>query len=605
MAVTAEDATDTTLAQLNTAKKNVEDIKTKIAVYGDTITAWDFIAYHAKQHNDIDALNNINTNFKDVVDPTSDESIDTLQKSIQYISDINTLRSTSKLNTLKISDAYMIEANYKVTASTPTPSPTASSSAASSASPSPSSNTASTVSSVTENIPTDTVTVLSSNMSLTDVTSIGIHADELKNQYDILLGSDTVEYDPKEYQTELSAFISENITAYKDALTALDAAQKAYDAAVAQKTADEQAAAAAAIQATAKTLTVSKLAVQNYPTTTDVNQAQGIPMYRLYNPNDGQHLYTKDKGENDSLSSIGWRAEGIGWYAPTTSSTPVYRLYNPNSGDHHYTKEKWENDWLVTLGWRAEGIGWYSDDNKGVPLYRQFNPNVRVGTHNYTKEQWENDWLVTLGWKAEGIGWYGIKNTVYMQGVDISEHNGDIDLTKYTNGFVIIRAGWWTNMDQKFLRNVQECERLGIPYGIYVYSYALDTEQATREANYTLELLKQCHPTLGVWYDMEDADGWKERQNANFTEGSLVSDICRTYCSIVKNAGYHVGIYASYSWFKNYISGCDEYDKWLAFWGMNDGSFNDMSSFGASIHQYTSTPLDRDVTYIDISHFSK
>jgi len=145
----------------------------------------------------------------------------------------------------------------------------------------------------------------------------------------------------------------------------------------------------------------------------DVNQfrtfaGNSIKMYRLYNPNSGEHLYTSSASERDNITPLGWIYEGVGWIAPVSSNSPVYRLYNPNSGDHHYTLEKWENDWLVTLGWKAEGIGWYSDDNQAVPIYRQFNPNVTVGTHNYTREKWENDWLVTLGWKAEGIGWYGI-----------------------------------------------------------------------------------------------------------------------------------------------------------------------------------------------------
>jgi hypothetical protein len=140
--------------------------------------------------------------------------------------------------------------------------------------------------------------------------------------------------------------------------------------------------------------------------TINVHADNGIPMYRLYNPYSGEHLYTKNKQENDNIIKIGWIAEGIGWYSPETSNTPVYRLYNPNSSDHHYTMNKEENDWLVKLGWVAEGIGWYSDDNKTVPVYRQFNPNVSIGTHNYTTSKNENDWLASLGWVPEGTCWY-------------------------------------------------------------------------------------------------------------------------------------------------------------------------------------------------------
>ena len=131
-------------------------------------------------------------------------------------------------------------------------------------------------------------------------------------------------------------------------------------------------------------------------------------MYRLYNPNSGEHFYTANAGERDLLASLGWHDEGIGWIAPATSNTPVYRLYNENGGEHHYTTSVAERDMLVSLGWNDEGIGWYSDDAQTVPLYRQYNPNSFANNHNYTTSLGENDWLVSIGWRAEGIGWYGV-----------------------------------------------------------------------------------------------------------------------------------------------------------------------------------------------------
>ena len=131
------------------------------------------------------------------------------------------------------------------------------------------------------------------------------------------------------------------------------------------------------------------------------------PMYRLYNPNSGEHFYTASNYEARSLVSAGWRYEGVGWMAPATSSAPVYRLYNPNAGDHHYTTSAYERDHLKSVGWRDEGIGWYSDDAKTVPLLRQYNPNARAGAHNFTASTYERDSLVKAGWRDEGIGWYG------------------------------------------------------------------------------------------------------------------------------------------------------------------------------------------------------
>lgn len=132
-------------------------------------------------------------------------------------------------------------------------------------------------------------------------------------------------------------------------------------------------------------------------------------MYRLYNPNSGEHFYTGSVNEKHTLVEQGWKDEALGWVAPRTSSKPVYRLYNSNAGDHHYTQNKGERNYLLRLGWSDEGIGWYSDSAERYPLYRQYNPNASAGSHNYTTSKGENDWLAQNGWNAEGIGWYAVE----------------------------------------------------------------------------------------------------------------------------------------------------------------------------------------------------
>ncbi|MFC4771433.1 glycoside hydrolase family 73 protein [Enterococcus hermanniensis] len=127
-------------------------------------------------------------------------------------------------------------------------------------------------------------------------------------------------------------------------------------------------------------------------------------MYRLYNPNSGEHFYTANTTERDTVKKAGWKYEGIGWQAPT-SGTPVYRLYNPNAGDHHYTTYAYEKENLVKAGWKYEGVSWYSGGSQ--PLYRLYNPNAKAGSHHYTLLQSERDNLIKVGWKYEGIGWYG------------------------------------------------------------------------------------------------------------------------------------------------------------------------------------------------------
>lgn len=145
-------------------------------------------------------------------------------------------------------------------------------------------------------------------------------------------------------------------------------------------------------------------------TAMETSEIKTVNMYRLYNPNSGEHFYTGSVMERVHLVDLGWKYEGIGWIAPAMSSSPVYRLYNPNAGDHHYTLSSYERYELVRLGWNDEGIGWYSDDSQRVPLLRQYNPNAKAGAHNFTTSSGENDMLVEAGWKAEGIGWYAVSS---------------------------------------------------------------------------------------------------------------------------------------------------------------------------------------------------
>lgn len=182
-------------------------------------------------------------------------------------------------------------------------------------------------------------------------------------------------------------------------------------------------------------------------------------------------------------------------------------------------------------------------------------------------------------------------------GIDISEHNGNIDLSKYKDQFVIIRAGWGLgHLDKKYRRNVKECERLGIPFGVYWYSYALDDRTAEKEAISFIDIIKGDNIRLGAWLDMEDADGWKKRNGWAPTKRG-VSDIVVRFCGKVEEAGFYTGVYLSYSWLQYLDNNTIPFDRWIAHWGTNDGGLHgDYKKYG-SIHQYTSIPLDKDYFY--------
>ena len=192
-------------------------------------------------------------------------------------------------------------------------------------------------------------------------------------------------------------------------------------------------------------------------------------------------------------------------------------------------------------------------------------------------------------------------------GVDISEHNAkDLDLTQWD--FVIIRSSWGTNTDKYFRHFVEVCEKNKIPFGVYHYSYAIDKESSDAETQYFLDTIKGLNPPLGVWFDMEDADGYKKKKGVLDKEHVL--EFTKNFCSKVKAEGYYTGIYASTWWFDNWLNEeLDDYDKWVAQWDANDGDYHSDTSSMGTIHQYTSVDkhsgigLDKNAMYVDFDHF--
>ena len=187
-----------------------------------------------------------------------------------------------------------------------------------------------------------------------------------------------------------------------------------------------------------------------------------------------------------------------------------------------------------------------------------------------------------------------------MNGIDISQWQGDMDLKPYKDGFVIIRGGFWTSADPWAERNIAKCDALGIPWGLYWYSYALNEAQARQEAEACLCFLNGRKPRLGVWFDMEDADGYKQANG--FPSNETITAMCKTFCAAMEAAGNRTGVYANLNWFENRI-GDTGYDRWIAAWGTNDGvNYPDLSG-QCVMQQYRGRPLDLDVLYVPLNYF--
>lgn len=184
-----------------------------------------------------------------------------------------------------------------------------------------------------------------------------------------------------------------------------------------------------------------------------------------------------------------------------------------------------------------------------------------------------------------------------IYGCDISEHNGNFNPAGH--GFVIIRVGYGHFVqDKQFINNVNKCIQMGIPFGIYHYSYALNTAQAESEAKYVLQAIAPYKDKIscGVWFDMEDTDNYKVKHGLAINHNNI-APLCATFCKIIEDAGFYTGVYCSESWLGYLKPECNRYDKWVASWGRNDGKENRNTSALGSILQYTAIPYDKDVMY--------
>ena len=189
------------------------------------------------------------------------------------------------------------------------------------------------------------------------------------------------------------------------------------------------------------------------------------------------------------------------------------------------------------------------------------------GTHNNTKAffDYQNNLFVQ---QAKGV-------------IDVSEWQGDIDWAKAkADGVegVIIRLGygWGNNADKKAQRNISECKRFGIPFGIYWYSYADTPSIAKEEGAGVVAKLKRFGVRASdlaypVYYDLEKWT-WKGRQPP--TDPNVYNDIVNNWYGALQSAGYkNLGVYSYTSYLQGPLKHADIYAKttWVAQYGARMG----------------------------------
>lgn len=208
-----------------------------------------------------------------------------------------------------------------------------------------------------------------------------------------------------------------------------------------------------------------------------------------------------------------------------------------------------------------------ADANVQLSKFESNEYGAHWGTYNNTKAffDYQNNLFVQ---QAKGV-------------IDVSGWQGDIDWAKAkadgVEGVVIrLGYGWGNNADKKAQRNISECKKLGIPFGIYWYSYADTPSIAKEEGADVVAKLKQfgVNPSdlaYPVYYDLEK---WTWEGHQPPTDPNVYNNIVNNWYSALQSAGYkNLGVYSYTSYLQGPLKHADIYAKttWVAQYGARMG----------------------------------
>ena len=187
-------------------------------------------------------------------------------------------------------------------------------------------------------------------------------------------------------------------------------------------------------------------------------------------------------------------------------------------------------------------------------------------------------------------------------GIDVSQYQGEIDWERVKEhiDFAILRCGYGQDIpgqdDPTFKRNADECTRLGIPFGVYLYSYATDERAALSEARHVMRLVKDYKMEYPVYLDLEDP------RIGRLTNEQIERN-CRVWADELARNNYFPGFYASYYWWTSKLTGAlfTRYTRWVARYA------EELGAEGFDMWQYTdkgfvegiNAPVDRNYAFRD------
>ncbi len=235
-------------------------------------------------------------------------------------------------------------------------------------------------------------------------------------------------------------------------------------------------------------------------------------------------------------------------------------------------KNGWHEEYFYIKGkkqtskWVKDKHGTYYVDSKG----KKVTGWKKIGGRYYYLNE-ASGGKIRNSRKKTGVRLSKLSGNVLTVGLDMSQWQGNVNWNKIKQSgvdFVMLRLGYGKGrygsknctMDTKFKSYVEGAGRVGIPIGIYFYSYAKNPEQALAEAEFTIQQLEGIEVAFPVAFDIEDPAILSETDTEERTE------MVRTYMETIAAAGYTPMFYCNQNWYDNYLNAdeLEEYEFWYA-----------------------------------------
>ena len=243
-----------------------------------------------------------------------------------------------------------------------------------------------------------------------------------------------------------------------------------------------------------------------------------------------------------------------------------------------------------------------------IPARERVLGQIPVNPYNTEFFYLEDGFMAYHDENGKKISWLGVDLSYHQENVNWDElQNSGID-------FVILRCGYrgysegGLVKDEKFDEYAAQCNARDIPLGVYFFTQAISVEEAEREADFVIDLIKDYKISYPVAFDTEYVSDAGARTNTEEIDEDLRTEMCIAFCERIRQAGYYPMIYASENWIRRELNfeALQDYD----FWAPQYLEENDFM-YDFTIWQYTERgfikgvdeQVDLDISMVDYAEF--